>query len=146
MESLRIKNKDVYRIEVNDKGEFIEFDLKDVGSRLRLFEALDKIEEVQKEFNEKVEKSMTEKEMTILENEMFAKMREAMDIFLGKNGCQKIFGDSNYYEMYADLLKELNRKRPELGGKSHLDKMGMSAENIRKRIQEKYSKNQKKVI
>ena len=30
MESLRIERKDIYTIEVNDKGETIEFDLVDV--------------------------------------------------------------------------------------------------------------------
>ena len=31
MNSLRIKNRDIYRIEVNDAGDYIEFDLLDIN-------------------------------------------------------------------------------------------------------------------
>lgn len=69
-----------------------------------------------------------------------------MDTFLGQEACQKIFGDRNYYEMFDDLIQELTRPRKELGGKSHLDKLKISSNNIRNRIMNKYSKNKGKTI
>lgn len=146
MEKIRIKNKDIYRIEVNDDGECIEFDLNDIGLKIKLYDALDKIEKINNKYQEKIKNIKTEKEQVILEVEMFREMREAMDTFLGEGACQKIFGDRNYYEMYHDLISELSKKRPELKGKSHFDMLNFSAENIRKRITMKYSKIKKNVI
>lgn len=146
MEKLRVKNKDLYRIEVNDNGECIEFDLNDIGSKIKLHEALDKIENISKDVQEKIKSVKTQKEIDYLEQEMFKKMRAAMDTFLGENACQKIFGDRNYYEMFDDLIREFSRKRPELKGKSHFDMLNFSAENIRKRVINKYNKKQKYVI
>ena len=49
-------------------------------------------------------------------------------------------------EMFDDLIREFSRKRPELKGKSHFDMLNFSAENIRKRVMNKYNKKQKYVI
>ena len=146
MEKLRIKNKDLYKIEVNDNGEYIQFDLNDIGLKIKLHEALEKIEKISKEVQEKMKAVKTKKEMDYLEQEMFGKMRKAMDTFLGENACQKIFGNRNYYEMFDDLIREFSRKRPELKGKSHFDMLNFNAENIRKRVMKKYNKKQKYVI
>jgi len=146
MESLRVEKKDIYRIEVNDNGEYIEFDLNDIGGKVRCYEALDKIENLSKEYEEKFNQCENATQQAYLEQEMFIKMREAMDLFLGEGACQKIFGDRNYYEMFNDLLDELSKKRPELNNKSHLDMLNFNAENIRNRIINKYNKNTKKVI
>lgn len=158
MNKLKIENKNLYRIEVNDSGEYIEFDLADIGLPIKCFEALEKIKKIEEEMLQK-EKELKEKtkqnksilnndfkELIHLEEETFKKMREAMDGFLGNGACQKIFGNRNYYEMFEDLFKELSKKRNELGGKSHLDKMGFKSDNINKRIMNKYNKNKKNVI
>ena len=50
MSSIKLKNKDIYRIKVNDEGEYIEFDLKDIGLRSKGINALNKIEEIQKKY------------------------------------------------------------------------------------------------
>lgn len=162
MNKLRIENKDVYRIEVNDEGECIEFDLSDISLQSKCFKAVSMIEEIQnqkqkklnaleKEFKERKKKGeklnfKDFKPYNDLEVEMFEEMREAMDIFLGEGACQKIFGDRNYYEMFNDLMNELSRPRKELKGKSHLDMLNMKTENIHKRIMEKYAKSKKVVI
>lgn len=146
MESLRIKNKDVYRIEVNDKGECIEFDLSDIGLKAKCYDALDKIDEIIKSYQPRIKEVKTEREQTFLEKDLFKDLREAMDTFLGEGACQKIFGDRNYYDMFNDLLNELNKKRPELKGKSHFDMLGFNAEQIAKRVAEKYKKATKNVI
>lgn len=146
MESLRIKSRDIYKIEVNDNGDCIEFDLADIGTKVKLYESLDKIEEISKRYQEKINEIKSDKELALLEENMFKDMRVAMDYFLGENACQKIFGDRNYYEMFNDLMRELSRKRPELKGKSHLDMLKLDAESIRNRIMQKYDKKKKNVI
>lgn len=166
MSGIRLQNKDVYKIEVNDKGEYIEFDLKDIGLRTKCIDALDKIEEIQKKYNKifedilkmkstlkkdekDVEKIMRDKKFNAYndaEINMFKEMREAMDGFLGKGACQKIYGDRNYYEMFSDLIEELGKPRKELHGKSYLDMINIKSSQINKRIEEKYSKVVKNVI
>lgn len=145
MNSLRVK-QNIYRIEVNDKGECIEFNIDDIGLRAKLYQALDDINALEKKYTEKVEQAKSDKECALLENEMFNEARKIMDSFLGAGACQKIFGDINYIEMFSDLFNELARKRKELGGKSHLDMMKISAQATNKKIMNKYSKNSKKVI
>lgn len=146
MNKLRIKNKDIYRIEVNDEGECIEFDLADIGLKVKCYKALDEIEKVAERYKEKVQIVQDDKELSILENNTFIEMRKAMDIFLGEGACQKIFGNRNYLSMFDDLMKELTRKRKELGGKSHFDMLKLSSKDTNDRIINKYNKNKKKVI
>lgn len=146
MENLRVQKKDIYKIQVNNKGEYIEFDLADISLRAKCYDALDELENIAKSFEEKYKTIETDKELAHIEKEMFEKMRNAMDVFLGKGACQKIFGDRNYYEMFNDLIKELNKKRPELNGKSHMDMLELNSEKIKNRIISKYAKNSKNVI
>ena len=47
MEQLRIKNKNAYVIEVNDKGETISFNLDDPELMLKFDNALRKIKKIQ---------------------------------------------------------------------------------------------------
>lgn len=155
MNSLRVEKKDIYRIEVNDDGEYIEFNLNDIGNSMRFYEALDKIDKIQKKYADKL-KEFTEslkenpelesenlKDFVYTENGMFQEMRDAMDIALGEGACQKIFGDANYYEMYNDLIEEFSKPREELGGKSHFDMIEFKVEDVHKRIIEKYKKGKK---
>lgn len=158
MEKLRIKNNDLYKIEVNDDGEYIEFDLSDIGLPYKCYEALEKITNMEKEVLEEEKKlkelakndtdpfSENNKKVASFELETYKKMREIMDGFLGENACQKIFGNRNYPLMFDDLIKELSRKRPELGNKSHFDKMGFKSNEINNRIMNKYKKNKERVI
>jgi len=146
MEGIKIQKKDIYKIKVNDKGEYIEFDLADISLRAKCYDALDELEKLQDEFSEKFKTIKDDKELAYIEKEMFQKMRNAMDVFLGEGACQKIFGDRNYYEMFNDLIRELSRKRPELKGKSHFDMLQLSADKLRDRIVNKYAKNSKNVI
>lgn len=166
MSGIRLNSKDIYRIEVNDEGECIEFDLRDIGLRTKCITALNEIEKIQKKYNEifkeinkekttiksendDIEKILNDnkfKSYTEAETNMFQEMRDAMDVFLGKGACQKIFGDRNYYEMYADLIDELSKPRKELKGKSHLDMLNLKSDQINKRIKQKYNKVVKNVI
>ena len=146
MEKLRVQKNNIYKIEVNDDGEYIEFDLEDIGLRTKCFRALDEIKKIEKEYNKKIKNIKTNKEAAFIEEEFYKELRVAMDGFLGEGACQKIYGDRNYPSMFDDLFKELTRKRKELGGKSHFDMLQLSNEHINKKIEKKYKKNSKSVI
>ena len=146
MNSLRVEKKNIYRIEVNDNGECIEFDLEDIGLRTKLYKALEDLKKIEKEFSQRIKNVKNDKECAFLEDDMFKEMRHIMDSFLGEGACQKIFGDRNYADMYNDLFKELTKKRKELGFKSHFDMLQLSTKEINDKIMNKYKKSSKKVI
>ena len=152
MNKICVPKDGIYKIQVNDKGEFIEFDINDIGLGVKCYESLDEIKELEKETQAKIQELIdtkdvdTQRKLAFIERDMFARMREIMDDFLGEGACQKIFGDRNYYSMYLDLFKELSKKRKELGGKSHFDIMGVEAKTINEKIMAKYAKGKENVI
>ena len=151
MESLRIEKRDIYTIEVNDKGETIEFDLVDIELPFRCDRAFREVARIENELKAKlviIDKQQdhpvkgaimtANEEATITAyRDAFRDMRKAMDGFLGEGACQKIFGDRNYVEMYTDLAEALN---------PHLEKMRINTEGISKRIKEKYGKKDDGVL
>ena len=144
MESLRIERKDIYAIEVNDKGETIEFDLVDIELPFKCERAWAEVNRISKELQAQLViinkqedskqngKLMTQKEEKTIEayRKAFKEMRVAMDGFLGEGACQKIFGDRNYIEMYSDLMEALA---------PHLEKMKLTTDGIQERIKSKYA-------
>lgn len=157
-EKLRIQRKDIYEIEVNDNGDTISFALGDVELPFLLNEAYEgisaaqdwlkqRITVIKKQKDSEVKGSaMTKNQKLTMEaqKECFAKMRKAMDRFLGEGGCQKIFGDVNYFEMYNDLFDALNEKGED--GFSHLERMKISNDAISARVMEKYGSIENRVI
>lgn len=150
MNNLRVKKDNTYRIEVNDDGEYIEFDLQDTSLNIKYYNALEEINSLMEKVKQKEIKLNKKKADVIeylkLEEDTFKKSREIMDLFLGKNACKKIFGDRNYYDMFFDLVEELEKKRDELDGKSHLDMLSINSSNLRNSIMQKYSIEKKNVI
>ena len=158
MEKLRVQNKNIYTIEVNDNGDVIEFDLGDIELPFKLQRAYDGIRKTQAELKAKlviIEKQqdskskkhlMSKNEEAVLKawKTAFADMRKSMDEFLGEGGCQKIFGNSNYLEMYDDLMDELSK--PQEDGKSHLEKMELNSKGMLERIKSKYTVTKNEVI
>ena len=57
-------------------------------------------------------------------------MRSVMDEFLGKDACQKIFGDSNYITMFEDLFEQLE---------PHFINLKFNAEKLKDEIVNKYA-------
>lgn len=149
MEKIRVEKKNIYTIEVNDNGDTIEFDLADIGLNFKLLRALKEIDRIQDYMKKElyiIDKRQDVKGKYISKNEedtlrlwdkCFKDMRKAMDNFLGEGACQKIFGDRNYIEMFDDLMDQL---------KPHLEKMKISYNDIKKRIENKYSNKNEKVI
>ena len=151
MNSLRVERKDIYTIEVNDKGETIEFDLVDVELPFKCERAWADVDRIAKELQAQLViinkqedskqkgKLLTKKEEMTIEayRKAFKEMRIAMDGFLGEGACQKIFGDRNYLEMFNDLFEEL---------KPHLEKMEITSQGILERIKAKYGKKDDGVL
>lgn len=158
MEQLRIHRKDIYEIEVNDNGDTLTFAMGDLQLPFLLNEAYEEISRTQDWLKQKItvinkqkdskekNSAMTRNQIAVMnaQKEAFAKMRKAMDKFLGEGGCQKVFGNANYLEMYNDLFEELTKKGED--GLSHLDRMKISSDSISKRIEEKYRTVKNQVI
>ena len=151
MNSIRIKKKDVYTIEVNDNGDTIEFDLVDIELPFKFDRALNEVNRIYRDLRAKLViienkedhqidgEIMTVNEKAKLEahRDAFKEMRVAMDAFLGEGACQKIFGDRNYVEMFDDLFEQLE---------PHFDKMKLNSRGIVDRIKSKYSKKDDGVL
>lgn len=146
MDSIRIKKDDVYRIEVNDNGDYIEFDLLDIELGLKCYDTATKLVEEEKLYNANVkelyeqyknDREILLKKMHDLDLEYCTKLRKTFDIFLGEGACQKIFGNTNRIGMFDDLFEQLI---------PHFEKMEINIKRIREKIKEKYKENEKDVI
>lgn len=144
---LRIKraDEDFYKINIADDGTEIVFDLADISLPLKCDRAFKEVENnknnalgrikaienkyANQQMNKKLEQQRNS-EIFKAYNDMFMKNRETMDEFFGLKGAmQKIFGDSNYIDMYNDLYEQLE---------PHLKKMEINIDKIKNRIEDKY--------
>jgi hypothetical protein len=138
---LRIGIKD---IEGNDTGEHLEFDMEDIELPLRLnecearhrknleflkmqFVIIDKKEDKKGKFI----LSWKEEEKLKVLQEFYKREMEALDLFLGQNGTNKLLnGRKPYYSMYEDINDMLAPILP---------KLKLKADDIANKIKEKYS-------
>lgn len=148
MEKLNLqRNKeDFYILEVNDNGDTIEFDLTDIGLADKIMKASERILEVDKEYQENIEKFTNEfkddkveltRNIIKLEMSKSAEMRKIFDSFLGEGACQKIFGDKNNYGQFVNLMDALE---------PHFNKMELKIDKAKRRLVEKYLPNNNNVI
>lgn len=70
-------------------------------------------------------------------NRYYRTMESAMDLFIGKGGVNKIFGETRYYEMYDDLSKMLEPILPKLNN---------CLKNINEKVKEKYKNVQDDIL
>ena len=138
---LRIGIKD---IEGNDTGEHLEFDMEDIELPLRLNECEAKhrknLEYLRNQFviiDKKEDKkgkfilSWKEEEKLKVLQEFYKREMEALDLFLGQNGTNKLLnGRKPYYSMYEDINDMLVPILP---------KLKLKADDIANKIKEKYS-------
>jgi hypothetical protein len=138
MEKLRVEKDNVYKIEVNDKGECIEFDLLDIELPIKLINASEelekqkviheqKVEELKKENLEPKENMLKQYE---IDKEFCQTMRNVLDNLFGEGASQKIFGDTNRITMFNDFFTQLE---------PHLDKIIIDVEQIKKDLIERYN-------
>jgi hypothetical protein len=138
MEKLILKETETYKLEVNDKGEYIEFDLTDISLPERVLNACDNITKIDKEYAEEMRKinidTINSDEETVrkciaIEKDKCSKLRKEFDSFLGEGACQKIFGDTNKYGMFNTLFDALE---------PHFAKMKINLEKGKKKLVSKY--------
>lgn len=147
MEKLKIEREkeDFYILEVNDKGDTIEFDLTDISLPNKIFEACENIKKINKDYQEEILKINQEelddlekaKKTMKIEIQKCNEMRKTFDGFLGENACQKIFGDKNYYGMFPQLFEALE---------PHFSKMKIKQEKAKKKLIQKYMPNNSDVM
>lgn len=142
MEKLNIQRdeNEFYRLEVNDNGDYIEFDLTDISLAERVMKASKDVVTVDEEYKKK-DKELLEKynndesealeERIKLELEMCQEMRKIFDSFMGKGACQKIFGEKNNYWQFLNLMEALE---------PHFEKMHISLKKAKNKLANKYKK------
>lgn len=148
MEKLNLQRneEEFYRLEVNDKGEYIEFDLTDIGLADRIMKASDKIIDLDNKYK-KTAKEIEEKykddenalieEGTKLELNACLEMRKIFDSFLGDGACQKIFGHKNNYWQFLNLMEALE---------PHYEKMRINMKKAKNKLVNKYLNKEKDVM
>lgn len=146
MESIRIEKDNTYKIEVNDKGEYIEFDLLDIELPMKCLNAskeLSKQNNIHRQKIIAVEKQYKDNQELLFINKHNAdmeycnKMRKIFDSFLGEGACEKIFGKTNRIGMFDDLFEQLA---------PHFNKMQINIEKVKSKLIEKYSHKEQDVL
>ena len=134
----------IYRLEVNDNGDYIEFDLADLTLPQRIMEASDRLSKIDGEFQQKAKDAEKIKDSVAkvrkqleLDKEYAKEMRNIFDSFLGDGACQKIFGDKERYGQYQRLMDALT---------PHFDKMKLDIDKAKKRIIERVKEIQEKDV
>lgn len=136
---------DFYILEVNDKGDTIQFDLTDISLPEKILKASEELKVINDEYEKKVleldkeEISKEEKARKIIEidRDFSTNARKTFDGFMGEGACQKIFGDANYYGMYVELFEQLE---------PHFDKMIIKSQKAKQRLVEKYKPKKSDVM
>ena len=146
---IQLKKDNILRIGIkdtggNDTGEHLEFDMEDIELPLRLNECEAKHRKnleflkmqfviIDKKEDKKGKFILTWKEEEKLKvlQEFYKREMEALDLFLGQNGTNKLLnGRKPYYSMYEDISEMLEPILP---------KLKLKADDIASKIKEKYS-------
>lgn len=136
---------DFYILEVNDKGDTIQFDLTDISLPEKILKASEELKNIDEDYKnnilqiDKEEISKEEKARKIIEidKEFSIKARKIFDGFMCEGACQKIFGDANYYGMYIELFDQLE---------PHFNKMIIKSQKAKQRLVEKYKPKKSDVM
>lgn len=144
MEKLRVEKDNVYKIEVNDKGEYIEFDLLDIELPIKLINASEELEKQKAIHEQKIDDLKTSnlepKESMLkqyeIDKEFCKTMRGVIDGLFGEGSSQKIFGEANRLGMFNDFFTQLE---------PHLDKIIIDVEQVKKKLMKKYNVMENKI-
>ena len=153
---IQLKKDNIIRFGIKDvngkdTGEFLEFDMESVEYPLKLnkCDILHKknLEYVKNEFliidkkqDHKGKYILSWKEEQKLEvlKEFYKREMEALDLFLGKDGCKKLLnGREPYYSMYEDIAEAIEQILP---------KLKLSVDEIGDKIKEKYGKKKEENV
>lgn len=138
------------KLDENGKEVFIEFDMEDInlldnydkcvylvekaGTTLKM-----KIKAIKNKQDGEGKYFLTKNQKAQSEaiKEYYKSMEEAMDLFLGEGGTNKIFGNKRYMTMFDDLSENLKPIMP---------KLKMNVESITNQIKTKYSATEDNVL
>ena len=153
---IKLKKKNTLSFEIVDEngnkiGEKIEFDLEDIELPLKYQECLERHEKnrqslqmqfvaIDKKDDHKGKKLLSKNEEDKYEvlKEYFRREMDALDLFLGKDGCKKLLnGRAPYYSMFDDINEVIEPILP---------KLQLHADDIINKIKQKYSKKEDNVI
>lgn len=150
---IRLQSETLYKIEVNDNGKTIEFDMADPQFYENIQKMIDGQAKADKELSERtehIENLSTEvaqgeviseqaKAMVTSMKQYYQTSREAVDEFFGAGACDKIFGNSNYPLMFEQLFTAI---QPEF------EKAGVQFNKMVKKTRSKYvpKDHKKKVV
>lgn len=152
---IQLKKDSILRIgikdsEGNDTGEHLEFDLEDIELPLKVsecemkhkknveylkmqFTIIEKKEDKKGNKKGKFLLSWKEQEKIKLVKEFYEREMEALDLFLGKDGCKKLLNGRNpYISMYDDINDMLEPIIP---------KLKVRTDDIKNKIVSKYGNN-----
>lgn len=116
MDKIKIDNENVYKIEINDNGDYIELDLLDIELPIKFINAGKTLERETKIYNNKVkalENQYKDDVKTYLYKRLDVdriyckKMREMFDSWLGEGTSQKVFGSKNRIGMFDEFYNQL---------------------------------------
>jgi hypothetical protein len=100
MDKIRIRQEKIKKIEVNDKGEYIELNFNDRSFPHRFFELIKSFESKEKEFMDRAkkieileEKDEKTKASLELDKEIHYFLLKEVDKVFGNDTCKKVFGD-----------------------------------------------------
>lgn len=153
---LRLKENNILKVEIQDSegtptGEYLTFDMEDIELPLKYQELIEKhkknlnyikiqyqlIDKKQDIKGKKLLSKNEEDKINVL-RDFYEKEMEAMDLFLGENGCKKLLnGRKPYFSMFDDIAEMIEPILP------HLQK---SVTNIEDKIRNKYSMKEENVL
>lgn len=153
---IQLKKDSILRIGIKDSngvdtGEHLEFDMEDIELPLRINKCelqhrknLEYLKMQMVIIGKKEDKkgklilSLKEEEKLKVLQEFYKREMEALDLFLGPNGTKKLLNGRNpYYSMYEDISEMLKPIMP---------KLKTNADEITKKIMDKYSPKKEKEV
>ena len=153
---IQLKKRNILSFEIVDEegnktGEKLEFDLEDIEVPLKYQECLERHKKntqcldmqfvaIDKKQDIKGKKLLSKNEEEKYEalKEFFKKEMEALDLFLGKDGCKKLLnGRKPYYSMFDDINDVIEPILP---------KLNISTKDIINKIKNRYSKKEENII
>lgn len=141
MEKVIYKKEGIKRIQVNEQGDYIEFDLMDIELPLKVDNTRKELirqNNIYKNRCQAIEKQYKDNQNLLIVNlykaeiDFCNKCREVLDKLLGEGACKKIFGDTNRYGMFDDYFEQLEEV---------FNKLEIDIDAIKDKLINKYKKN-----
>lgn len=138
MDRIRIQ-RNVKRIEVNDKGEILELDFDDLNLPYNYYAMIKQFETDRVKFTKDLAEKLKGKsdaesvdEMIAAERELNIYMRDAVDKVFGEGTCRKVYGDilpsvemhMQFFDALTPYFEEEAKRRQEKMNKYSARRMG----------------------